>query len=231
MSADSLPSDPASADQARRAIETSPDVVMLSPSIEPGILTQRARLRIRAELCREVASGCGFWDPHLEVVEYHIVPHGPFHSYLESETLRIDVDSRGVAVFVELALSWVKLFRISDLMAPANVSVSGHRFLDFPVGFSAPLVRVNRDNSLLHIQLSGNPTTRHWTNSTGAIWEGDDRGFLTGIWLLGIVSDPSEGRRMAWRAASWRSWRQRHAVGADLRSGKPVRPASTRLTA
>jgi hypothetical protein len=167
-------------------------------------LTHRSRLRVTLFPENGLCHGRGFSDPHEGVVEYHVVPHAPYHSYVEAEGLRIDLDAAGFPIFVELARGWAKSRVDPMLVPPRSLALNGHRFLDFPVRFDPVAIRVSRDNSLFYIGLSDCPSATRWVFSEGAIWEADLHARLTGLWLLDVESDPSGCRRSTWRAEAWR---------------------------
>jgi len=171
-------------------------------------LTHRSRLRVKLFSMSGLCRGRGFWDPHEGVVEYHVVPHAPYHSYVEAVGLRIDLDAAGCPVFIELARGWAKTRVDPVLVQPGGLAINGHRFLDFPVRFDPVTIRASLDNSLFYIGLSDLPPTTRWVFSEGAIWEADLHARLTGLWLFDVESDPSGCRRSIWRAEAWRTARR-----------------------
>lgn len=177
-------------------------------SADSGALTTRARLRAKPLWYNGLRCGQVFSDPHEATLEYHVVPHDPYHSFIGSRGLRIDVDSHGSPVFVELELGLIDSKTISTLEIPDYSELCRHRFLDFPIQVAPPRVVTNQDNSLYHIRFSLLAPVERWSFAPGGIWELDGDSCVVGLWLYDIIDDPSRSRRMAWRAGTWRAYRQ-----------------------
>lgn len=172
------------------------------------ILTTRQRLRVRPLWHNGLRCGQVFSDPHARVLEYHVVPHDRYQSYIDANSLRIDVDAAGCPVFLELDLDSSSLSFDDGITPPRVHRLQRHRFLDFPVQHRSPKIMVNPLNGLCHIVLSRRSPVECWTFAPGAAWEVDEDSCLVGIWLANPVSDPSACRRAAWRAGIWRVYRQ-----------------------
>jgi hypothetical protein len=192
-------------------------------STDRGVLTTRARLRARPLWYNGLRCGQVFLDPHESTLEYHVVPHDPYHSFIESRGLRIDVDSTGSPVFVELDLRLIRPKVLDPLEMPRYSELCRQRFLDFPIQIAPPKVATNIDNSLYHIRFSRLAVAERWSFAPGGIWELDQGSCVVGLWLYDIIGDPSRSRRMAWRAGTWRAYRQGRTEELESFHSRPER--------
>lgn len=171
-------------------------------------LTTRARLRVKPLWYNGLRCGQSFLDPHEGLLEYHVVPHDRYASYIDAGGLRVDVDAAGCPVLIELDLKASKVLSVNTIDDPAVDRLQRHRFLDFPVQHRAARVRIDRRKGLYHIVLSRRDPVERWIFAPGAAWEIDSDSCLVGIWLADVIEDPSGCRRAAWRAGVWRAYRQ-----------------------
>ena len=81
-------------------------------------LTHRSRLRVKLFTENDLRPGRGFWNPIEQVVEYHTIPHFPYRSYLENDSLRIDLDFTGQPVFVEVRLPESSVTSVDPTLEP-----------------------------------------------------------------------------------------------------------------
>lgn len=184
-------------------------------------LTTRARLRIRPLWYNGLRCGQAFLDPHEGVLEYHVVPHDRYASYIEAGGLRLDVDGSGCPVLVEFDLKASKILQDNTIDEPSIDRLQRHRFLDFPIQHRAARVRIDRHNDLYHIALSRRAPVERWMFAPGAAWEIDSDSCLVGIWLTDVIEDPSGCRRAAWRAGTWQAYRQGRLEELAAMSSQP----------
>jgi hypothetical protein len=174
----------------------------------PQVLTTRQRLRVSPMWYNGLRCGQVFSDPHERTLEYHVVPHDRYCSYIDSCDMRIDLDAAGCPVLLELGLQ-PQTVRYNDSLVPPQVDyVQRHRFLDFPIQHRSPHIEVNPLNSLCHIVLSRRMPAECWAFAPGAAWEVDEGSCLVGVWLANPVADPSGCRRAAWRLGVWQAYRR-----------------------
>lgn len=171
-------------------------------------LTTRSRLRVRPLWYNGLRCGQAFLDPHDGVIEYHVVPHDRFASYIDAGGLRVDVDAAGCPVLIELDLKDSNVLSDNTIDEPTVDRLRRHRFLDFPIQHRRARVSMDRRNGLYHIVLSRRNPVERWMFAPGAAWEVDSDSCLVGIWLADVIEDPSGCRRAAWRAGVWRAYRQ-----------------------
>lgn len=187
--------------------------------IRDSVLTTRTRLRLKPLWYNGLRCGESFLDPHEGTLEYHVVPHDRYASFIDFGGMRIDVDESGCPVMIELDLSSTKVSYENRTCPPVVDRVQRHRFLDFPVQHRSPRLHIDPSNDLYHMVLSRRTPVECWAFAPGAAWEVDSNQCLVGIWLHQPIADPSGCRRAAWRAGVWRAYRQgRLAEISDLNS-------------
>lgn len=172
------------------------------------VLTTRNRLRVRPLWYNGLRCGQAFLNPHEGTLAYHIVPHDRYASFIDTGPLRIDLDSSGFPIFVDLELAQLRARTVGTLAPPAVKYLQRHRFLDFPIQHRSPRLIVDHSNGLYHIVLSRRTPVECWAFAPGSVWEVDQDMCLVGIWLGSPVVDPSGCKQAAWRAGVWRAYRQ-----------------------
>jgi hypothetical protein len=184
------------------------DQLIHTPPAHPGVwLTSRSRLRIRPLWHNGLRCGQAFFDPNDHTLEYHVVPHDRYASFIDAGPLRIDLDASGCPVMVELDMQTAKV-RSAELAFPQVNELQRHRFLDFPIQTATPRVEFDNNNLLYHIRLSLRHPVDVWTFAPGSAWEVDGDSCLVGIWIGEVIYDPGLCRRSAWRAGVWRAYRR-----------------------
>ncbi len=171
-------------------------------------LTTRNRLRVKPMWHNGLRCGQAFFDPHEGTVEYHVVPHDRYHSYIDCGPVRIDLAEDGAPVLVEVDIRTSKLNLDNTLSVGNPTMLCRHRFLDFPIQHDQPSVTVNCDNSLLYIRFSRTNPAASWAFAPGAIWEVDADSCVVGLFLISPLSDPSGQLRAKWRLSTWRAYRR-----------------------
>ena len=183
--------------------------LVLPPGVtsDNSLLTTRTRLRTKPLWYNGLRCGESFSDPHEGVLEYHIIPHDRYASFIDLDAMRIDVDESGCPVMLEIDLFSAKVLYDNDMTIPIVDKLQRHRFLDFPVQHHAPRIHIDHRKKLYRIVLSRRIPVERWAFAPGAAWEVDADQCLVGIWLADPVYDPSGCRRAAWRAGVWSAYR------------------------
>ena len=171
-------------------------------------LTSRSRLRTKSMWYNGLRCGQGFFDPHEGTIEYHIVPHDSYASFIECGAVRLDVDESGSPVMVDIDLQGNRIHIDDSIIAPIPQLLYRLRFLDFPIKTQLSHLRLLPDNSLCHIVFSRLIPTSFHSFSPGAIWEVDSGSCVVGLWLTDLIADPSGRQRAEWRASVWQAYRR-----------------------
>ncbi len=185
-------------------------------------LTTRNRLRLKPLWYNGLRCGESFFDPLEGVLEYHVVPHDRYASFIDFGPLRIDVDASGCPVLLEIDLRSVK-FAYEELNVPPIDIVQRHRFLDFPVQHRSPRVTFDPCNDLYHMRLSRRTPVARWAFAPGAAWEVDADQCLVGVWLAEPIVDSSGCRRAAWRSGVWSAYRRGRTGELESLNSRPER--------
>ncbi len=93
---------------------------------KPSAAGTRSRLRMAFGHGATGRLGQAFWDIHQGTVEYHIIPHQPYHSYIEGDGFRIETDNEGRPLLFELTDS-ANALGVNGLVRPSVESLPGDR--------------------------------------------------------------------------------------------------------
>ncbi|GAB4320444.1 MAG: hypothetical protein Kow0074_10750 [Candidatus Zixiibacteriota bacterium] len=191
--------------------------VTVPASEPPPFQGTRAHLRVQIEPLTHRCYGKVFNDLHSETIGYHVIPHRPYHSYIESAHFRLETDQIGYPVYVSVG-GWREIALEAPLAPPNGFELGMPRFLDVRIHCPAPRVEYDADNSLIHIVFNDSPECRHWALEPHAIWSIDNHGILAALWLRDIMLDPTGKRFLKWRRRAW------SCVRRDYRAGRLAIP-------
>lgn len=181
-------------------------------SDSPPFQGTRAHLRIHVERPTHRHYGKVFNDLHSETIGYHVIPHRPYHSYIEAAHFRLETDEAGYPVFVSVG-NWRAVAQETPLTAPSNFDLANVRFLDTRIHCVAPSIEWDSDNSLMRIVFKDASDCRHVALEPHAIWSIDTDGNLAALWLREITLDPTGKRFLKWRRRAWSRVRRDYRAG------------------
>jgi len=162
--------------------------------------------------------GRAFFDIFDEAVEYHQVPHLPYHSFIRGDRFRIETDAQGRPILIEVRCTPNRRGQLEDtLIVPAHVTRGSLRLLDLRILCHEDTVRIDARNSLVYIKLNGSAATDFISTAPGIIWGVNRHSQLCGLWISGWQNDPSGLVRARWRRRSWAKLHSR--VSARRRPG------------
>ncbi|MBD3297299.1 MAG: hypothetical protein GF341_01485 [candidate division Zixibacteria bacterium] len=177
----------------------------------------RSRLRVQVEPLSQRYYGKVFNDLHAETVGYHLVPHQPYHSYIEADGFRLELDRAGRPVYVSVS-QWSKGADVRPLSPPTDFDLADLRFLDLRIHCGRPVIEYDPDNALLRIVFRDSSDCHHVALEPHAIWSIDTDRNLCALWLRDIVLDPSGRRFLKWRRRAW------SRVRRDFKAGRLAYP-------
>ncbi len=212
----------------------SPAVITPYPTA-PSVLTAdsgydatgtRARLRTKIVEVEPQTRGQAFWDSQLEVINYHVVPHNAYDSYIQGERVRIDTDSDGRPVFLELEWDRSKHLIVNDLTPPTGV-IGSVRFLDLRIRFHEREVISTPCHSITYIDLGRGPSVHNLILGSGLILGLSGDGGLSDLWIVGAIPDTGGRLQSRWRLDAWDRIRKQRAAGAMKLAGDKISTAFT----
>ncbi len=196
-----------------RANQLNTNDLSSSPTmVEVPFQGTRSRLRVQIEPLTQRYYGKVFNDLHAETVGYHLVPHQPYHSYIESECFRLEADRAGRPVYVAVS-QWPGNVDIRPLTPPPNFDLAELRFLDLRIHCGRPLIQYDPDNALMGIVFKDSSDCQHLALEPHAIWSIDTDRNLVALWLRDIVLDPTGRRFLKWRRRAWSRVRRDFTAG------------------
>ena len=188
----------------------------------PGAIPSRTRLRVFWKRSADLSWGRAFRDRDSQLIQYHEIPHSPYHSYIAADPLRLDLDKDGVPIFVELDFAGGRFDVDGCLRPPLDFELGSVRLLDFPSRIGPHTLTTDESNSLFHITLSKHAPVLALQSGRGIIWEIDTDSCLSGLWLLKCQDDLYGRGRWRWRSRTWQLARRRALLEGGSSKLSPI---------
>lgn len=112
-----------------------------------------------------------------------------FFSYLESESVRIDIDREGRPIFIEVGLPRQRWQLLPGFQMPPAVEAADLRFTDFRKTIGQPTLLASPNRSSLLIRFDRSTRSRCYHLADSVIAQVSDDGELMAIWVMDIVDD------------------------------------------
>jgi len=167
-----------------------------------AITTPEIHTRTPSENMEIIPSGRGFYQLEEEVlyipVEY---PNNQkrFYSYLDSETISLQLDRAGRLIFIEVNIPRRRWSIKESFVSPESANSVEARFQDFRASLVDPKVFCDKNKNELLILFDNQPAKENIFLAENLIAQITSSGLLTTIWVSDIVDDMA-GREIA----SWR---------------------------
>ena len=120
-----------------------------------------------------------------------------FFSYLESDTVRFDLDRHGRVIFIELdkpRRQWPvdESLTLPEVAEPADI-----RWLNFREVITSPKLTTNKRRTLVRMVFTNEAPVKCYYLSENVLIEVDREGLLVSVWVDDIVDDLA-GQEIAW---------------------------------
>jgi hypothetical protein len=163
--------------------------------------------------CESLPVAGGFYDLECDTLFVHILPFAPYHSFLETDQLRIDTDQRGRPVFLELKRPRTE-WRTDPKLTVPQVDTDGIlSFRETRRRFTAGEIETDPNCQKVCIRLLARESRQVIRLADNLLVETAD-GFLVAIWILDVQSDFGGRKQTRWRVetsarlrAEGRNWR------------------------
>ena len=142
-----------------------------------------------------------FYDEESDTLSVNILPFEPYHSFLESEDIRIDTDEHGRPVFIEVNRARERWLVDPGFAVPVPETGGTLCFRETRRRFSRGEIRADQRGEnvcLKFLARQGKQVTRLGDNLLAETADG----FLVAIWVLGIELDFGERKQAKWRVAT-----------------------------
>lgn len=159
---------------------------------------EKIRLRIDAPTEHDNA-GRGFYQVEEDCLYVHLgMPDQShrFFSYLESDSVRLDMDKHGRLVFIEVNVARHRWEVDQTLREPRSAPTTDIRWLDFRQRIKEPVLSSNEVRTMLKIDFLDSESCHTYQLSETVFVEVDDSQFLKSLTVVGIIDD-SAGRKIA----------------------------------
>lgn len=190
---------------------------------DSGYAALGTRSRLRTKTCPLPVGtrGQAFWDDQMEVINYHVVPHGAYDSYIQGDRFRIDTDSEGRPIFVELEWDKTKHLIVSNL-TPPRITAGAVRLLDLRIRYHERLVSATPCHSVTYIDFGGGPAMQNLILGAGLILSLGDESVLGGLWIIGAIRDRGGRLQSRWRSEAWARVRKEETARPVCASGDRI---------
>lgn len=146
-----------------------------------------------------IAPGRGFYQLEEDALYVQIGLFDPgcrFFSYLESESVQLELDRQARLIFIEVTRPRRHWEVADDLQFPRLAEMADLRWLDFRESMQEPRLATNYSRTLLHLQYRTHLPTRGFFLTENVIAEVDSADRLAAIWINNIEDDLA-GREIA----------------------------------
>ncbi len=112
-----------------------------------------------------------------------------FFSYLESDTVRFDLDKEGRLIFIEVAVARCHWKIAPRLKPPAVVEAADIRWLDFRKKIINPVLTSTHNKTLLLLRFVNTTQLRNYYLAETVMAQVDTNNRLAAVWITDIVDD------------------------------------------
>lgn len=143
--------------------------------------------------------GRGFYQLEEDALYVQIGLFDPcyrFFSYLESETVRLELDRQARLIFIEVTRPRRHWEVSEDMQFPVVAEIADLRWLDFRENIQEPRLATDSSRTLLHLQFCTDLPTRNFYLTPNVIAQVDSADRLAAIWIDNIEDDLA-GREIA----------------------------------
>lgn len=149
------------------------------------------KLRISAPT-EPILLGRGFYQLEEDSLYVQIGPFSKkrrFFSYLESESVRFDLDREGRLMFIEVAMAR-RLWKVDPgIKPPRMVEPADIRWLDFRERVEGPVLLTTARRTCLLLRYNSSTSLRSYYLAENVIAQVDKNSELAAIWITDIIDD------------------------------------------
>jgi len=175
------------------------------------------KLQLRISTPTEpTAPGRGFYQLEEDALYVQVGPFIPdraFYSYLESDTVRFDLDRHGRLIFVEVTVPRRQWPVTDELILPPRVEPASIRWLDFRNTIPSPVLLTDRRRTRLLLRFLDTPPVRTLHAADSVFLQVDSDSNLTSVWICDIIDDLAGQEIAAYRKALRKQFGQPEPAG------------------
>lgn len=151
---------------------------------------------------RATEPGRGFYQLEEDALYVQIGSFSPdrkYFSYLESETVRLDLDRSGKLMFIEVSTARRTWPIVKELSPPENIEPAEIFWLDFRSSIPAPAITTNPGRTILSLTFQNDETSHSYQLADSVLIDITNDNQLSGIWITSIVDDLAGAEIAAFR--------------------------------
>lgn len=151
---------------------------------------------------RATEPGRGFYQLEEDALYVQVGSFGPdrkYFSYLESETVRLDIDRSGRLMFIEVSTARRTWPVEKHLSPPKSVEPADIYWLDFRSTIGAPTIATNPGRTLLNLIFQNDKQSQSYYLADTVVIDITNDNQLSGIWITDIIDDRAGAEIAAFR--------------------------------
>lgn len=140
----------------------------------------------------QLAPGRGFYQLEEDILYVQIGTFSSerkFYSYIESESLRLDIDKKGRIIFIEFNIPRRQWKVDENFVLPADLQPADIRWTDFRERINDPFVKTNKNKTGICLQFGNNNPVFSLYLADSVILQTDKSNHLAAIWVDDITDD------------------------------------------
>lgn len=122
-----------------------------------------------------------------------------YFSYLESETVRLDLDRSGKLMFIEVSTARRNWPVEKELTPPVNVEPAEIHWLDFRSTIPSPTFSTNPARTMLSLAFSNDERSHSYHLAESVLIDVTEHNRLKAIWITDIIDDLAGAEIAAFR--------------------------------
>ena len=160
---------------------------------------EQLKVAIRTPIDR-IPVGRGFYQLEEDALYVQIAPWDSDHrffSFIESDTVRLDVDKHGSLLFIEVSEARRHWTEMESLVIPKAVAPADIRWADFRETIAQPQLLSDHTREHLQIKYSDLPPALADEIAGSVLVQVTRENIVTSVWVTDIIDDLA-GQEIAW---------------------------------
>lgn len=124
-----------------------------------------------------------------------------FFSYLDADTVSLQLDKDGRLIFIEVTLPRRRWQSKKSLVLPENADKADLRFLDFRDSLKKPNIICDKTRENIMLRFMKAPAERNFHLAENVIAQVDADDHLVAVWAFNLIDDLAGREISSWRKA------------------------------
>jgi hypothetical protein len=155
----------------------------------------------------DIPRGRGFYQLEEEELYFPIIhskdERNRFFSYLESDTVSLQLDREGRLIFIVITLPRRRWKDNAKLTFPDRAQTADIRFLDFRDSFPNPKIHCDPTQQNILLKFNHSTAGQCYYLAENLIAQINSKGHLSAVWATDIIDDLAGREIASWRKAAY----------------------------